>query len=77
VSLRRDHFLKDIKRFLYNYCTSGRLFTCYHKHKLISHRQDEFLNLKAAFQGALEAQGEENEELINEQFKQIVDKKKN
>jgi len=44
VPIRKDRMLEDVKQFLYNYCTAGRLYPSYHKQRIQHEREQEFMN---------------------------------
>jgi hypothetical protein len=46
VPVKKDQFLLEIKKFLYNYCTTGRLYPNYQRNQVHREREDLLLNSK-------------------------------
>ena len=76
MPVRKEHFLADVKRFLYNYCTTGHLYPGYKQVAMLNKRQEEFLNLKATFQAAIETKEIKSIKDIPPQYKSLIVQKK-
>ena len=47
IPIKKDQFLLDVKKFLYNYCTTGRLYPNYQSNIVHREREDLLMNSKA------------------------------